>query len=308
LRIDILLATYNGAVYLPAQLDSLLAQTHKDWRVLARDDGSSDSTLSVLETYARNYPEQFKIIRDEGRAGAKVSFSRLIAASSAPYIAFCDQDDVWKPEKLELLLKALRAAERYAEPRTPLLAHCDLEVVNEKLELVNPSFWAYQGIDPVRDGLSRLLVQNVVTGCAMLCNRALVDVATPIPESAFMHDYWLALIASALGRIIPVRHALVRYRQHGRNTLGAKKMPGLFSLPARTFSRDGWALNYTAACAQAEALVQALSGRASEENLICAKKFARLYSHGWWMRRLVLLRYGIFPAFLRRHLSVLARV
>ncbi|MEC5385584.1 glycosyltransferase family 2 protein [Uliginosibacterium sp. H3] len=303
-----MLATYNGAAYLPAQLDSLLAQTHKDWRVIARDDGSSDGSLTLLETYARNYPGQFEILRDEGRAGAKISFSRLIAHSSAPYVAFCDQDDVWKPEKLELLLEALCTEERHAEPGTPMLAHCDLQVVDESLELMNPSFWVYQGIDPFRDDLSQLLVQNVVTGCAMLCNRALVDAATPIPESAFMHDYWLALIASALGRIVPVRHALIQYRQHGRNTLGAKKMPSFFSIPARTFSRDGWPLNYTAACAQADALVQALAGKASDENLACAEKFAQLYSHGWWMRRWVLVRYGIFPALLRRHLSVLARV
>jgi glycosyltransferase involved in cell wall biosynthesis len=306
--IDILLATYNGAVYLPAQLDSLLAQTHEDWRVIARDDGSSDQTLSVLEAYSRNHPGKFLILHDGGRVGAKASFSRLIAQSSAPYIAFCDQDDVWVPDKLEVLLDALRSEEICVGSRIPLLAHSDLEVVDEKLELMNASFWVYQGIDPSRDGLSRLLVQNVVTGCALLCNRALANAALPIPESAFMHDYWLALMASAIGRIVPVPRALVKYRQHGRNTLGAKKMPGVFSLPRKTFSREGWPLDYSEACAQAGAVAQALSGKVSEEHLACAKKFASLYSYGWLMRRIILVRYGIFPALFRRHLSVLVRV
>jgi glycosyltransferase involved in cell wall biosynthesis len=308
MKIDILLATYNGAAYLPAQLDSLLAQTHESWRVIARDDGSSDSTMSVLDEYAQAFPERFHIVQDTSRLGAKASFGRLIDESSAPYIAFCDQDDVWLPDKLEVLLGALIAEEARSDESVPILVHSDLELVDENLVSITPSFWAYQGIDPSRDELPRLLAQNVVTGCALLCNRALISFATPIPARAIMHDHWFALIASATGKVVPVSRALIRYRQHGRNTVGAKRMPGLLALPRKTFTREGWGLDYGDACAQAEALSEALSGRVSEARLACARQFARLYSYGWLMRRFVLLRYGIFPAFLRRQLSVLARV
>lgn len=308
MNIDILLATYNGAAYLEAQLDSLIAQTHQSWRVIARDDGSSDATVSVLEAYAQAFPERFIILQDSGRVGAKASFSRLIEASSAPYVAFCDQDDVWLPEKLDVLLEAVLSEESRCGSAMPILAHSDLEVVDQDLEVISPSLWTYQAIDPSRDSLPHLLVQNVVTGCALLCNRALLMSALPIPDSAFMHDYWLSLIASATGRIVPVRRSLIKYRQHGRNTLGAKKMPGFLSLPKKTFTREGWAINYGAACSQAGAVVEALSGKVPDAHLACARKFAIFYSYGWWMRRLVLFRYGIFPARLRRQLSILVRV
>ena len=114
--IDILLATCNGALYLPEQLDSLLAQTCRGWRLLVRDDGSSDGTREILENYRSRHPDVIMIIPGEGQnLGACGNFSCLLEQSDAPYIMFCDQDDVWLPDKIEITLTAMRELERQGE-------------------------------------------------------------------------------------------------------------------------------------------------------------------------------------------------
>ena len=308
MKIDILLATYNGARFLREQIGSLLAQTHREWRVIARDDGSSDDSPEILDAYAQAHPERFLIIKDRLRLGAKLSFSALMQHADAPYVALCDQDDFWRPEKLSVLLQQMQDAEELAGQDVPVLIHSDLEVVNQEMETISPSFWAYQGIDPVRNRLGNLLVDNTVTGCTILMNQVLLRLAQPVPEAAYMHDYWLALVAATVGRIVAVRQPLVRYRQHGSNTLGAVRLRKFFSLPGGTLNPAKLTLSYVPACEQAAVLVQALTGRATQQQLEPAARFARLYEHGALGRRWLLIQNGSLPARWRRRISVLVRV
>ena len=111
--IDILLATYNGETFLDEQLDSIAAQAHGDWRLIARDDGSSDRTPEILEAFRMRHPGKVVVLEDgDGNLGLVQNFSRLMAHSDAPYAAFCDQDDVWMPEKLALSLAKMRELEQ----------------------------------------------------------------------------------------------------------------------------------------------------------------------------------------------------
>ena len=97
-RIEILLATYNGERFLAEQLDSIIAQTHKNWWILARDDGSTDGTLALLKAYKVQLVDKMEILEDgRGNLGSVGNFSALMEASTAEYVAFCDQDDVWLP-------------------------------------------------------------------------------------------------------------------------------------------------------------------------------------------------------------------
>lgn len=196
--IDILLSTYNGSKYLHELLDSVVGQSHKNWHLFARDDGSVDTTRSVLKAWAKKDP-RIHIIQDlRGNLGPVQSFGALLSSpdSKSPYIAFADQDDVWKPTKLERLSNLAQAV---AIDSRPLLVHADMTVANETGIAVADSFWRYQHIDPSRCSFSQLLVQNVVSGCSLLANRSLVNLASPIPKQAVMHDWWLALVASAYG-------------------------------------------------------------------------------------------------------------
>ncbi len=223
-RIDILLATYNGARFLPEQLASLAAQTHSDWRLLVRDDGSSDGSLEVVRDWARGVSQPVEIIED-GRTGlgASLNFAALLESSDAPYFACCDQDDVWLPEKLEVMLAALQAAEARAGADTPLMAYSDLCVVDGELRPIADSFQQFSRRPRLQPGreLRQVMMHNVVTGCASLGNAALRQMALPIPPEASMHDWWLAMVAAGLGELVWVPQATILYRQHGGNTLGA---------------------------------------------------------------------------------------
>jgi len=231
-RIDILLATYNGAAFLEPQLDSIEAQTHKNWRLIARDDGSTDRTLEILSAFQARHARKVEILADDdGNLGLVRNFSRLMEHSDAPYTTFCDQDDVWIPEKLELCLEKMRELEREHGAETPLLVFTDLTVVDEGLRVIHPSFWRYQKLDPNGGrSFSQLLVMNVVTGCAALANRSLARIAAPVPSQARVHDWWMALTVAAFGYLAPLFEPTVLYRQHGNQSIGAKAL-NLWNLP-----------------------------------------------------------------------------
>lgn len=223
--IDILLATYNGAAFLEEQLDSIAAQTHGDWRLIARDDASSDRTVAILDAFRARHPDKVVVEEDrDGNLGLVANFSRLMERSDAPYAAFCDQDDVWIPEKLELCLAKMRELEREQgqSAEAPLLVFTDLTVVDEELKVIHTSFWRYADLDPADiNNVSNMMIGNVVTGCASIMNEALRDLAAPIPDEAVVHDWWIAASASTCGKATFLDRPTVLYRQHGDNSMGA---------------------------------------------------------------------------------------
>lgn len=232
MKTAILLASYRGEAYLDAQLRSLCRQTERDFVVYLRDDGSDDRTVEIEERYAAAEPERFIALRrTEGKGGSKYNFLALCAAallSDADYFMFCDQDDVWDPDKVEITLARMREAEG-GDPSVPVLVHTDLRVVDQDLNLLGDSFMAYRALNPACTQLNRLLVQNNVTGCTMMVNRALLELAMRYRnvEAIAMHDWWFALVASAFGKIAFVERATIQYRQHGGNVIGATKVNSL---------------------------------------------------------------------------------
>lgn len=222
-RVDILLATYNGAEYLADQIESLYRQDHTHWRVLARDDGSRDDTPAILRRYADQDPERFVLVGQDGaNLGFVGNFARLMEHSTADYLTFCDQDDVWLPEKLTVSLNRMRELEATRGVETPLLVHTDVRVVDSELGEIAPSIWAYQGMDPAAgDTLNRLLIRNVVVGCAAMFNKPLKELALPMPKEAKAHDWWITLVAAGLGAVSHVTAPTVLYRQHTGNAIGA---------------------------------------------------------------------------------------
>ncbi|MEK7260048.1 MAG: glycosyltransferase family 2 protein [Pseudomonadota bacterium] len=231
-RIAILLPTWNGEKFLAEQLDSLLAQTYQNFVVVIRDDGSSDGTPTLIAQYAAAHPHHIHVLVSDGQnLGASGSFSWLMNYAlqhkqtlglGRAWLMFCDQDDVWMPQKIAVSMQRMQALQQ-KHPGTPALVHSDLRVVDEQRHLLAPSFVTYQGLEPLRNNFGRMIVSNTVTGCTALLNEELVELACPVPEGAVMHDWWLALVASAFGHIDYIDEALVEYRQHGRNTIGARE-------------------------------------------------------------------------------------
>lgn len=223
--VDIVLPTYNGMPFVEQQLDSILGQTHEDWRLFIRDDGSSDATPNILRQYAGRHPDRISLIEDgDGNLGCNDNFGRLLAASDADHVALCDQDDIWLPEKLALTLAEMRRLESRHGVDAPLLVHTDLEVVDRTGDPIAPSFWRYHDLTPeTGSALGRLLVRNVVTGCTAMLNSPLKRVCLPIPSEARNHDWWIALAAAAFGHIGHISQPTVRYRNHDHNANGARR-------------------------------------------------------------------------------------
>jgi len=217
------LATYNGERYLREQVNSIQRQTVEDWTLLVRDDASSDGTCELLRELAES-DRRIVLIDTEakGPGGAVQNFGRLMQEgleSGGQIFFFCDQDDVWEPEKLQRQLQAFPADGREPEP---LLVHSDLSVVTGDLQPIAPSLCRYMALDVyAADLCNALLTRNFVTGCAMACNRRLLERALPLPGQAIMHDWWLALVAAVSGSIVFIDRPLLRYRQHSSNAVGA---------------------------------------------------------------------------------------
>lgn len=232
-QIDILLATYQGGSYLKEQLQSMMQQTYPHFHLIIRDEGSTDETLSIIHSFCHTYPERISVIPSKQRLGVQGNFSELMKHADAPYVMFCDQDDIWLSHKVAASLAKMKAMEKQQGTSLPLLVHTDLTVVDQHLNVLSPSFWKYSKLKPQNAHfLNRLLAHNVITGCTMLVNKPLLQLAGAIPQEAIMHDWWLGLIASACGHIDYLAIPTMLYRQHSKNDIGAKNWTSLVTYVA----------------------------------------------------------------------------
>lgn len=228
------MAVYNGENYLAEQIDSILSQSYTDWRLIINDDGSNDRSFDIISDYAKRYPDKiFGYKNDVATGSAQGNFMSMMKYVTADYIMFSDQDDVWLPEKIKMTMKKMTELEE-KNGNIPILVHSELIVVDSKLNTLYPSFTRYQGLNPNCSSINRLLVQNNVTGCTVMINRALFELVKNVPaENMLMHDWWFALVASAFGEIGFVKEPLIKYRQHDNNQLGAvnnKSVKGAFKI------------------------------------------------------------------------------
>ena len=169
--IDVVLPTYNGAPYLEAQLASIHSQTLCPKRIFIRDDGSNDGTSSLISDLHRRYGAWLQVLPSDGNLGCSANVNLLLEATSAPYVALADQDDIWLPQKLEQSLMLMQQLEATYGVNTPLLLHSDLDLVDSHLSLWDLPH-ATSRLDPRRTDPMDLALTNVVTGCTTLLNRS----------------------------------------------------------------------------------------------------------------------------------------
>lgn len=225
--ITVLMAAWQGKKYLEQQLDSILAQT-VPVRIWVSDDGSDDGTRELLEQYCEWYPKQVFLYSREnsGENGAAGNFFWLLSLAAkegkSDYVMLSDQDDVWFHHKVKTLLRRMKQLEKGLGEACPILVHSDMEVTDSQLNVLDPSFFHYSHINPTRSTFGEILVENPVTGGALMMNRALLKLLEKEPAACFMHDWWIALAASCFGVIDFVPESLSQYRQHGANVLGAR--------------------------------------------------------------------------------------
>ena len=221
-KVDIVLATFNGEKYLAQQLDSIIAQTYTNWRVLISDDGSLDNTLSIVEKYIKS-DERFVLVNKKRQGGVVKNFSKALEFVTSNFIMFADQDDYWLSEKISYL-KGMLDEKTKLLGNVPLLIFSDLIVVDENLKILRPSFFIGTSLNPESNFDTRyLLWRSEVYGCTTMFNRSLYDIATPFSSEITMHDQWFAIVASLYGHVLYSEISHVYYRQHANNVIGAKE-------------------------------------------------------------------------------------
>ncbi len=223
IRISIALCTYNGESFIKEQLASIAKQTLIPDEIVICDDCSNDNTVTTIRDFEKNNINLcINLFRNEERLGVIKNFEKAVGLCSGEYIALCDQDDIWLPDKLCDAFNAIKNVEEKYGHHMPVLVHSDLCVVDQKGNTICSSFMAMQRNFHVdEEPLKVLLIQNFVTGCTVLMNRNLINKSLPIPECALMHDWWFALVAAATGKIILSPQINILYRQHSSNAVGA---------------------------------------------------------------------------------------
>ncbi len=250
--VAVLLAVYNGEKYLEQQIISIINQTVTDLKIFIRDDGSSDDSVKIIDEYCQKYPEKISKVEGHPTGNAKQNFAELLKFVDSDYIMFCDQDDVWLPQKIEKTLAAMKSVE---DGKTPILVHTDLKVVDDNLNVISKSFFEFQKLIQNDITLPKLLVQNYVTGCTMMINRVLAEKCKQIPPQCIMHDWWIALVAIAFGEIVCLEESTMLYRQHSGNQVGAKASYGIAYIKRKLATLNEVRKNYNATYIQAKALL-----------------------------------------------------
>ena len=226
--IAILMATYNGEKFLAEQIDSIMNQSCKDWHLYVHDDGSTDETVAVVKNYIQRFPNQITLLDYPSQGGACKNFLSMLGKVESPYYMFCDQDDVWLPEKISLTFEEMKQQEA-KNPGKPIVIHTDLQVVDEHLSATYESMWNFSGICPqyVKTFTDAGGHTTIATGSTMLFNReAKVVCCLHLPDKAIMHDSWLCLcVLYHDGILKAINSCTVLYRQHGSNCLGSGHTP-----------------------------------------------------------------------------------
>ena len=305
-RVCVIMATYNGGKYLREQIDSIINQTYKNVTIYVSDDNSTDDTISVLNSYKKKLgAERLMFVNNKtNKHGAVHNFAYAYkTAPEADYYMFADQDDYWERTKIE---EMLNVAEKEDESK-PLLVYCDCKVVDKDLKVINESFVRSEKL-MLSDGnkMKQLLLKNYIPGCVMMFNSALRQVSPEIWTKCPIHDWWIALVAERMGKIVFYDKALNLYRQHDNNTLGAadtnndtaiKKRPHLSKIFSYKTAFASWRANSNEIRDQIEGLRNMFGD--SGRNGRVVKDLSDALSKKTYMSRLRALRKGRFYPYVK---------
>lgn len=229
--ISVAMCTFNGEKFVEQQLQSILSQTLLPRQIVISDDGSSDSTLPIIRQVWSRYQEsnnkkadlEILVIENHTSLGVTKNFEQALLACRYPLIALADQDDVWAPEKLQILQSF------FEDDSEVLFAFTNSRLVDEHGKSLGPTSFHALGVTRNEkkllqqgDALRVFLRRNLATGATVMLKQDLLSAAVPFPTS-WVHDEWLALVSSCVGKVIMVDTCLIDYRQHSTNQIGMKK-------------------------------------------------------------------------------------
>lgn len=278
--VAICMATYNGEKYICEQIESILNQSYKEWVLFIRDDGSTDKTIKIIKKYIDDNPEKIFLIEDKRLCGgnSKKNFAAILNWINSKYefnyFMFSDQDDVWLEDKIKVCIERMKIEE--VQKSEPILIHTDLKVVDENLNVLGESFFAYRALNPEKKKLNELLVQNNITGCTMFWNKKLNDLINIENDDVAMHDWWFSLTAAALGRIICIGKPTILYRQHGNNVVGATRVNTISFIIKRLLGKSHVKETLNLSIIQAREFLKYYKEKLSDEQVNIIEEFGNI--------------------------------
>jgi glycosyltransferase involved in cell wall biosynthesis len=314
--VDIAMPTYNCAPWLAQTIDSILAQDITSWRLIVRDDRSTDDTSRRLADWQTKLGERMMILPDSGarNLGVTGNYNAVLTAATTPWVMSADPDDVWLPGKILRTWRAMRRAEAEFGVTTPTAVCTDAAVIDGTGQPITPSYWRWSRIGLTRIGETpRVAMESAALGSTMMINRALLETALPIPAAAPYQDWWLALVAAAFGRLIPLPERTILYRRHGSNETADPYSSALGSALRRAVTAPGAARQrlrkiVAQSSSIAGAFVERYRSRLGPRDAAALECLARLFSLGPLERRAALLQHGLWFSSRFKNLGLLALV
>jgi glycosyltransferase involved in cell wall biosynthesis len=299
------MATYNGEKYVEEQINSILSSNYQDLELFIYDDGSKDNTVSILHNYENQYPDKVHVYQNESNLGHLMNFMHALSATTADYVMFSDQDDVWNSNKVAITIKRMKHMEAQFSKETPLVVFTDAVVVDQNLNTLNRSFFCSGHLNPYRTDLGHLLMENKLIGCTVMVNAALrrVLLSKPLPRKARFHDWWIALIAASYGKIGFVKEGTLLYRQHGGNVVGDTGFAAYVKNRLLGLQQQRDALD--ALYLQASEFLELYGDTLSDTNREIISNFAALPEKNFLERRITILHYGFLKTGLLRNIGLL---
>ena len=213
--ISVCIATYNGERYIRQQIESIVCQLNVDDEIIVSDDGSTDGTLDIVKGIG---DKRIKIIEGPGRKSPILNFECALKASKGDFIFLSDQDDVWKPDKVEICMEWLK------------IYHCvvsDAEVTNNRLKPLYPSLYDIMQVKQTR--IYNTIWKNGYTGCCMAFRRNVLEASLPFPKDIPMHDIWIGNVAAYKYNVIFIPDRLIHFRRH-ENTISCNGKGSKFTI------------------------------------------------------------------------------
>lgn len=304
-KISIVMTTYNGEKYLEEQINSILSSTYQDFELYIVDDGSQDNTMEILKGYKEKYPDKVYVSRNETNLGVTLNFLNAISKTSSEYIMLCDQDDVWKMDKIARTLKRVKQMEVQFGKDLPIAVFTDAYVVDEDLNIIHESFFRSGRLNPRLTDLAHLLMENKLIGCTVMINQGLRRIlqSRPLPKRARFHDGWLGLMAASVGKIGFIKEPTLFYRQHGANVVGNRGFLPYIINRISNLRKQKRALEEL--YIQAEELAFLYHNFIDGRKLEIITRFSKLGKVNFIKRRIILIRYGYLKSGIIRNIGLM---
>lgn len=311
--ISIIMGTYNGEKYLREQVDSILAQDMKDWRLFIFDDGSKDGTEKIASEYEKEHRGKIFFFKNQENYGAKGNFFQGLshvlndAAPESEYFAFSDQDDVWDENKLSLAVAEMQRIK--GEKVLPCAVFSDVRLTDESLTVTAPSYFDSAHLRKDKLDFASLLMENKAIGGTMMINHKMAKLhetakkrAGGQPKRAKMHDWWFALIGAALGEVRFINRPTEKYRQHGENEVGGEGFYSYLKERLTGFSRLRYMLYEN--LSQGEEFLEFFKQELSFEKKEILDDFIKIKKSGFLKRRRLLQKRGFYKSGFLRNLAL----